>query len=73
MVNAAVYSARNEGKAHCFNLIAERFGSDCNYVAIGIFFAHCSHTVDCIASFMLNALWLKDMFQLWLHLPVSVC
>jgi len=34
-VLAAVYSARNEGKAHCFDLIAERFGSDCNYVAIG--------------------------------------
>ncbi|KAL0050629.1 hypothetical protein WJX82_003772 [Trebouxia sp. C0006] len=31
----SVYSARNEGKAHCFDLIAERFGSDCNYVAIG--------------------------------------
>jgi len=36
-VSAAVYSARNEGKAHCFDLIAERFGSDCNYVAIGMF------------------------------------
>ena len=32
---AAVYSARNEGKAHCFDLIADRFGKDCNYVAIG--------------------------------------
>ncbi|KAL3161743.1 hypothetical protein ABBQ38_008840 [Trebouxia sp. C0009 RCD-2024] len=31
----SVYSARNKGKAHCFDLIAERFGSDCNYVAIG--------------------------------------
>lgn len=33
---AAVYSARNEGKAHCFDLIAERFGSDCNYIAVGV-------------------------------------
>lgn len=30
-----MYSARNEGKAHCFDLIAERFGKDCSYVAIG--------------------------------------
>lgn len=36
-VSAAVYSARNEGKAHCFDLIRERFGDDCNYVAIGNF------------------------------------
>lgn len=34
-VSAAIYSARNEGKSHCFDLIRERFGDDCNYVAIG--------------------------------------
>lgn len=35
-VDAAVYSARNEGKAHCFDLIEERFGEDCNFIAIGM-------------------------------------
>lgn len=39
---AAVYSARNEGKAHCFDLIKERFGEDCNYVAIGELPVSCS-------------------------------
>ena len=45
-VFAAVYSARNEGKAHCFDLIAERFGSDCNYVAIGTL--SCEHFHACL-------------------------
>ena len=44
-VDAAVYSARNEGKAHCFDLIEERFGQDCNFIAIGTALpkAYCVH------------------------------
>ncbi len=68
-VFAAVYSARNEGKAHCFDLISERFGSDCNYVAIGTLSLSalpCMSTCPCmlLLSAILSAVECKSVVPL---------